>query len=105
MRKNYHNITLNDDVELFVQKYMKEHNLGMSKSINYLIDKGMQNIVDSNDIASLQNGMEKILSRLSYLKYLMEQLYSDFNVDEPSNLKESKGLKIVQERVRSSFDE
>lgn len=105
MRKNYHNITLTDEVESFVQKYMKEKNIGISETINFLIVKGMQNLLDSNDVTSLQNGMEKILSRLFYLKYLMEQLYSDFNIDEPSNLKESVGLKIVQERVRGNFDE
>ena len=46
MRKNYHNITLTDEVESFVQKYMKEHNSGISESINCLIVKGMKNLLD-----------------------------------------------------------
>lgn len=105
MRKNYHNITLTDEVESFVKKHMEENNIGLSDTLNILILKGIQNIKESNKISSLSNGVEKVLSRLFYLKILMEQLYSDFNIDEPSDPKNSIGLKKIQEKVKKSYDE
>lgn len=105
MRKNYHNITLTDEVESFVKKHMEENNIGLSNTLNILILKGIQNIKESNEVSSLSNGIEKVLSRLFYLKVLMEQLYSDFNIDEPSDPKNSIGLKKIQEKVKKSYDE
>ena len=105
MRKNYHNITLTDEVESFVKKHMEENNIGLSDTLNILILKGIQNIKESNEVSSLSNGVEKVLSRLFYLKVLMEQLYSDFNIDEPSNPKTSIRLKKIQDKVKKSYDE
>ena len=105
MRKNYHNITLTDEVESFVKKYKEENNTGLSDTLNILLLKGMQNIMEFNEVTSLSNGIEKVLSRLFYLKVLMEQLYSDFNIDEPSDPKTSIGLKKIQEKVKKSYDE
>ena len=105
MRKNYHNITLTDEVESYVKQYMSDNNIGLSDTINVLVFRGMQNIIESKEVTSISNGMEKILSKLYYLKVLMEQLYSDFNIDEPSNPRESIGLKMLKDRIKKSNDE
>ena len=101
MRKNYHNITLTDEVESYVKQYMRDNNIGLSDTINVLVFRGIQNIIESKEVTSISNGMEKISSKLYYLKVLMEQLYSDFNIDEPSNPRESIGLKILKDRYEN----
>lgn len=105
MRKNYHCVHLTDECEIILKKYMEEQKTGVSESINKLIIKGIEKDYNSNQITSITNGMEKVLSRISYLKLLMEQLYSDFNIDDPSVPNNSVGLKIVKERANKIFDE
>ena len=105
MRKNYHCVKLTDEVESIVKEYIADKNIGISKGINNLILEGIKNNCDSNQIVSMTNGMKKVLSRTYYLKVLMEQLYSDFNIDEPSDPKNNIGLKKVQDRVKKSYDE
>lgn len=105
MRKNYHCVHLTDECEIILKRYMEEQKVGVSESINKLIIKGIERDYNSNQITSITNGMEKLLSRISYLKLLMEQLYSDFNIDEPSNPNNSIGLKTIKERANKKFDE
>lgn len=105
MRKNYHCVKLTDEVESIVKEYIVDKNIGISEGINNLILEGIKNNYDSNQIVSMTDGIKKILSRTYYLKVLMEQLYSDFNIDEPSNPKNNIGLKKVQDRVKKSYDE
>ena len=47
MRKNYHNITLTDEVESYVKQYMSDNNIGLSDTINVLVFRGIQNIIES----------------------------------------------------------
>jgi len=105
MRKNYHCVKLTDEVESIVKEYIADKNIGISEGINNLILEGIRNNYDSNQIVSMTDGIKKVLSRTYYLKVLMEQLYSDFNIDEPSNPKNNIGLKKVQDRVKKSYDE
>lgn len=105
MRKNYHCVKLTDEVESIVKEYIDDKNIGISEGINNLILEGIKNNYDSNQIVSMTDGIKKVLSRTYYLKVLMEQLYSDFNIDEPSNPKNNIGLKKVQDRVKKSYDE
>ena len=53
MRKNYHNITLTDEVESYVKQYMSDNNIGLSDTINVLVFRGIQNIIESKEVTSI----------------------------------------------------
>ena len=104
-RNNYHNVYFTDEVEKIVKEYMKINGKRWSETVNILILEGSKNIMENENIVSITNGLNKIISKLVYSNMLMEQLYSDFNIDEPTDPKKSIGLKIFKNNIRKSHDE
>ena len=105
MKKNYHNIYLTDEVEKIISNYRKLNNTRLSETICELIMYSSSSYLENENITSLKKGMDKVSSKTAYLGLLMEQLYSDFNIDNPTNPKESVGLKKFHERIKRNFDD
>ena len=103
-KNNYHNIYFTDEVENIIKEYMKLNGKRWSETVNFFILEGSKNIMDNENIVSITNGLNKIISKLTYSNMLMEQLYSDFNIDEPTDPQKSVGLKIFKNNIRKSYD-
>ena len=99
-------IYLTDEIKNKVKEYSKNTGLNFSQSVRKLLEIGL-NSSDTN-ILLKQNTvlLEKIFSRQLYIRDLMEQFYSDMEIEKLSNPRSNKALqKFKTNKDKLKYDE
>ena len=89
-----------------VSQFACNNNLNFSKAVRYLITKGLSSINEELLLSKQKDLLEKIYSKQVYLRDLLEQLYSDMEIDKLSNPKDNKALqKFKSNKDKVKYDE
>ena len=97
---------LTKDITIKVNEYSKKTGLNFSQSARRLIEIGL-NSTDENQILKENNVLlEKIFSRQIYIRDLIEQFYSDMEIEKLSNPRNNKALqKFKTNKDKIKYDE
>lgn len=93
-------ISISSDIDRIILDYSNRCNITFSEAISDLVKNGLSNIELNRTINSYNGVLDRISSKLSYNTLLLEQFYSDMEIDELSNPNKSKGLN----KFKSKFD-
>ncbi len=99
-------ISLTDELDKRIRDYCSANDLKYSQAVRKLIEQGLNNI-DTNKKIDLNNSlMEKIYSRQIYIKDLLEQFYTDMEIEKVLNPNNNKALqKFKSERYKDKYND
>ena len=99
-------VSLTEDIDQKVTEYMLIHKIKYSQAIRTLVELGIESLKNSAEIIDLYNKIKEIFSQNLYIIALLEQFYSDMEVDGGTNPKESEALKMFwAKRIKDPFNE
>jgi hypothetical protein len=99
-------ISMKNDLDVKVRKYCDENDLKYSQGVRRLIEIGLENIDVTKKIDSYNSMLEKIFSRQIYIRDLIEQLYTDLEIDTSLNPKDNKSLQnFKNNKYKDMFNE
>lgn len=99
-------ISLTDEIDQKIRQYCKNNNLNYSQGIRYLIELGLDT-KDTNKKIDLNNSLlENIFSKQIYIRDLLEQFYSDMEIETSTNPKNNRALqKFKLEKYKDKFND
>ena len=99
-------VSLTEDIDQKVTEYMLIHKIKYSQAIRTLVELGIESLKNSAEIIDLYNKIKEIFSQNLYIIALLEQFYSDMEVDGGTNPKESEALRLFwAKRIKDPFNE
>lgn len=99
-------ISVSEKIDTIIKDYCIKYNLKYSQAVAKLIELGSSNIEVNKAININNNMMDKMYSKLSYTTSLLEQFYSDMELDELTNPNNNKALeKFRNKRARFKYDD
>jgi len=99
-------VNLEDDIADRIKIYQKNNNFSsVSKTINHLVNIALEKEDISNDLKKIIDNGNLQISKTSYIISLLEQIYSDFNLDELTDPKKSVALCKFKNQLYRSFDD
>lgn len=99
-------VNLEDDIADRIKIYQKNNNFSsVSKTINHLVNIALEKEDTSNDLKRIIDNGSLHISKTSYIISLLEQMYSDFNLDELTDPKNSVALRKFKNQLYRSFDD
>lgn len=99
-------VNLEDDIADRIKLYQKNNNFSsVSKTINHLVNIALEKEDISNDLKKIIDNGNLQISKTSYIISLLEQIYSDFNLDELTDPKKSVALRKFKNQLYRSFDD
>ena len=102
MAKIKKHISISCDVDNIILNYSNRCNLTFSEAVSELVKNGLSNIELNRTINSYNGLLDRISSKLSYNTLLLEQFYSDMEIDELTNPNKSKGLEKFKNKFNKS---
>ena len=99
-------ISLTNELDKRIRDYCSANDLKYSQAVRKLLEQGLNNI-DTNKKLDLNNSLlEKIYSRQIYIRDLLEQFYTDMEIDKVLNPNNNKALqKIKSERYKDKYND
>jgi len=88
----YPHITMSDELDNQIRDYTDLRKIKYSVAVTELIEYGFKYLKDKNELYKNNMLLEKIFSKEIYIKNLLEQLYSDLEIDNHTNPNENKTL-------------
>lgn len=79
------NVYIDNEVNLEVLKFSSEKELNYSRSVNLLLDIGLRQTDLDKDIAYIKSKTSFIASKVVYNQKLLEQIFSDLNIELNTN--------------------
>ena len=99
-------ITVPIELEKEIRKYADKNNLFISQSIRKLIENGLDNIEMKKQLEIYNSLMNKIFSRQLYIRDLLEQFYTDMEIEKLLNPKNNKALQQFKlEKQKDKFND
>jgi hypothetical protein len=87
------NVYINKKINLDVLKFAEENQFKYSESINILLDMGLEQTDLDKDMAYIKNKINFIASKVVYNQKLLEQIFSDFDIELNTNPDTNEYLK------------
>lgn len=99
VKKVERHIYLDEEYYALVMNYCNKNGVTFSKAINEIIEKA--NFYDEFLVRlnSIQNDNKFILKKLNILYFLVEQMYSDFDFTNITDVTKSKALKEFKNKL------
>lgn len=99
-------ISLTEDIDQKVCEYRLINDLNYSQAIRKLVELGVESLNNQSKIVDIYKEIKAINSKLIYLNALLEQFYSDMEVDGGTNPKNNPALKTFwSRRLKDPFNE
>ncbi|NMA50483.1 MAG: hypothetical protein GX951_01360 [Mollicutes bacterium] len=99
-------VNLEDDIADRIKIYQRNNNFSsVSKTINHLVNIALEKEDVSKDLKKIIDNGNLQISKTSYIINLLEQMYSDFNLDELTDPKKSVALRKFKNQLYRSFDD
>lgn len=102
MAKIKKHISISYDIDNIILNYSNRCNITFSEAVSELVKNGLSNIELNKTINSYNGLLDRISSKLSYNTLLLEQFYSDMEIDELTNPNKSKGLEKFKNKFNKS---
>jgi len=96
-------ITFTDENARILNEYQIEHPKGVSSYVNYLMECGIKYLSKENNTEININLLNKILSKTIYTRDLLEQLYSDLEIDNHTNPNNNKSLNQFKSKKNKDY--
>lgn len=102
----YPHISLSNDIDSRIREFCKINNFNYSQGIRRLIEFGLDNNEATKKLEMNNSLLENIFSKQIYLRDLIEQFYSDMEIEKLSNPKNNKALqKFKLENYKDKFND
>lgn len=99
-------ITLKEELDERINKFCKDNSFIYSHAIRVLIENGLNNYDLMKKLDINNSLMEKIFSRQIYIRDLLEQLYTDMEIENHLNPNKNKALQqLKKERYKGNIDD
>lgn len=85
-------ITIPEEVDEIIRKYVETNHIKYSQGVVQLIMQAIDNIEIKKKLDLNNSLLDKIYSRSLYTKELIEQFYSDMEIEKLTNPKNNKAL-------------
>lgn len=92
MSKRTH-ITIPDEVHEMINDYANKSGIKYSQAVAKLVESGLSNLELSKSINSYTGLLDRMFSKISYNTSLLEQFYSDMELDDLSNPNNNPALR------------
>ena len=79
-----------------VRKYLSDNRLSYSQATSTLIEKGLNDRELREEIELLVKTVEKLNNKINYTRDLLEQLYTDLEIENSLKPKENKALQTFK---------
>ena len=99
-------ISLPDKLISKINEYKSDNDLNFSQATAELSKRGIESLKNNNEVIDFYSKIKDIHSSLIYLIALIEQFYSDMEIDGGTNPKKCDGLKMFwSKRLKDSFND
>lgn len=99
-------ITISEELDEKIRSYGIENNLKIAPSIRELLNKGLDNVSVNKKFDQINTMTEKMLSRQLYIRDLIEQFYTDMEIEKHLNPKNNKALQSFKtERYKDKYND
>lgn len=78
-------IIIPEEVHIKILKHSEENNLNYSKSITELLNNGLEKTDLEKDIIFIKNKANFVASKIAYNQKILEQIFSDLNIELNTN--------------------
>lgn len=87
---------IDDELLSKIEEYMKNNNCTKTKALISLLEVGLEKTNASLDIQELKKLYNKLNSRNNFNRILLEQLYSDLEIESLTDPKKNKALQELK---------
>ena len=94
----YPHITLSDKLDKEIRDYTDLRKIKYSVAVTELIEYGFKFLQERKELDHNTMLLEKILNKEIYIKNLLEQFYSDLEIDNHTNPNNNKSLNDFKRR-------
>lgn len=99
-------ITIPDEVDEIIRKYIETNHIKYSQGVVQLIMQAIDNIEIKKKLDLNNSLLDKIYSRSLYTKELIEQFYSDMEIEKLTNPKNNKALqKFMLDKYKDKMND
>lgn len=99
-------ITIPDEVDEIIRKYIETNHIKYSQGVVQLIMQAIDNIEIKKKLDLNNSLLDKIYSRSLYIKELIEQFYSDMEIEKLTNPKSNKALqKFMLDKYKDKMND
>lgn len=92
-------IYIPEDISLKIQEYADKSRIKYSKAVAKLVEYGLSNLEISKSINSYVSIIDRMFSKLCYNTSLLEQFYSDMEIDKLSNPNNNPALEKFRNNI------
>lgn len=97
---------IDDELLSKIEEYMKNNNCTKTKALISLLEVGLEKTNTSLDIQEMKKLMNKLNSRNNFNRILLEQLYSDLEIENLTDTKKNKALQELKtKKFKDSFND
>lgn len=100
MTKIDKHIYFTNEEYVLINNYCKDKNVSFSKAISQMIEKANRYDTFLDKLNSIENESKFIAKKLNVLYSLLEQMYSDFDFSNVTDITKSKALKEFKNKLR-----
>lgn len=86
-------ISISDEIDNIIKKYCNKYDIKYSQAVAKLVELGDSNVELNKAIRINNDLMDRLYSKMCYTKSLLEQFYSDMEIDELTNPNKNIALK------------
>lgn len=99
-------ITIPEELDERIRLYCKENNLILSHCVRELVNKGLDNVSINKKFDQTNSMIDKMFSRQLYIRDLIEQFYTDMEIEKHLNPKNNKALQSFKsERYKDKYND
>lgn len=99
-------ITIPEEVDEIIRKYVETNHIKYSQGVVQLIMQAIDNIEIKKKLDLNNSLLDKIYSRGLYTKELIEQFYSDMEIEKLTNPKNNKALqKFMLDKYKDEMND
>lgn len=100
MTKIDKHIYFTNEEYVLINNYCKDKKVSFSKAISQMIEKANRYDTFLDKLNSIENESKFIAKKLNVLYSLLEQMYSDFDFSNVTDITKSKALKEFKDKLR-----
>lgn len=94
----YPHISLTSDIDAEIREYAEKNKIRYSQAISILVEKGLtkENFISTNDL--INGKVDALNNKQIYLIKLVEQFYSDMEIENITNPNNNKSLQSFKNK-------
>ena len=101
MNKRTH-ISIPEEIDFKINNYANKVGLKYSQAVSKLVEIGLSNIELTESINSYVGILDRVFSKLCYNTALLEQFYSDLEIDTLTNPNNNLALKKFRNKINKN---